>query len=965
MHHLYKDFQWEIIFKILSVEKHFNLYIDKEKQTVDRIDEKRVDSILTKKYMNGSNLDMLKSMFNMVFLHHADKDEDDDLKLPYLDHSIVNLLNSFRLASLKNTSEGFALISNFKSINDMVIVKTARSKEDNLDILYEYFIGSMGINKLRNMVPNFCYTLGIFKCNPLPLDDYKIDTDKFCSNDRSDSRFYVIYEKINGESLHSYCTNMKTDRDRDMLISYLIQIVLALQIAQREISFVHYDLHSDNIMIRKLPAPIVVEYKIDDKIYKVETDAIPTIIDYGFSHFVYQGIPFGMKDIKSVEIVPTKTSKGYDLHKLLNFIMYSTFNVKLKQSFKYLSWMLNYYENQEDSYGIYHAFKNNDSKELDKAFAIGWKNYFAVKSYNKKLYNDEPINFIHWLERVYPNTFKKFIKVSNSEYSNPDISIVDSYRAKIEGKRIFNADMIDELKDCSILDKDHKSYIINKYIINEFKSIIDNFGDYISDKNSISTKIDRLDRSAERNKTKYINNDNELLNMYIQELKVISYKMDVDKYIDLVDKVVDIVDVKRLNPKIDTFIKYNSTYSNYKLFIDYSKISNRISIDKNLEETYYKSKKLYSEFSRKKSEYIFDSLRQHLDIVNSYIYDVKYDIVIEPKNWVPTEKFYKSLRLSQYILNDIRYFYPDITYACNSIEDFISKIVLVLGMLHKVYLYLFPKSMNQIKQAYSCDPNRLVTLIMKSMKRTITPSFVHSFIQESINRDKTDKDIYLALRKYVNTSYDKDKRAQSRVRDLYFLFNYYNFQTLTLNREFKYLDIGGNDGSITAAIGKHIRLDKGRIFCADVDDWFDNVFTRNKDVTHIRINKIGRLPFSDETFSLITAFQVFHHIEDIHDRLQELNRIIKKGGFLVIREHDNINECIQTMIDIEHSLYEVTLKEEPNTSFLDEYRAYYLTSQQWTILIESYGFRYIEIDYNTDMRIKNSTRTYYAMYQKI
>ena len=317
--YLYKDFQWEIIFKILSKEKHFNLFIDKEKQTIDNIDEKVVDNILSQKYMKGDNLDVLKSMFNMVLMHHVDSsDSSDELKLPYLDNSIVNLLNSFRLASLKDTSEGYAVLSNFKSINDMVVIKTAKKKKDNLDILYEYFIGSIGINKLRNLIPNFAYTLAIFKCNPLPIDkSNEIDAEEFCNDDSDDSRFYVVYERIPGMSLDSFIKHIKTKSDVQRLISYILQIILALQVAQQEIGFVHYDLHTDNIILRKLPEPIVVEYNINNKIYKIETDAIPTTIDYGFSHFSHQGVQFGMAEMPHIGIIPTKMARGYDVYKIL------------------------------------------------------------------------------------------------------------------------------------------------------------------------------------------------------------------------------------------------------------------------------------------------------------------------------------------------------------------------------------------------------------------------------------------------------------------------------------------------------------------------------------------------------------------------------------------------------------------------------------------------------------------------
>ena len=972
MYHLYKDFQWKIIFKILSVEKHFNLFIDKEKQNIDNVDEKVVNDILSKKYMKGSNLDVLKSMFNMVLLHHVDNDDSEELKLPYLDHSIVNLLNSFRLASLNETSEGYALLSNFKSINDMVIIKTAKDKSDNLNILYEYFIGSIGINKLRNIIPNFTYTLAIFKCNPLPIQNSIIDTNEFCSGNKSDSRFYVVYEKIAGESLDSFVKGMKTPSHVYKLISYLIQISLALQVAQQEINFTHYDLHSNNIILRKLPEPIVVEYNINNKIYKIETDAIPTIIDYGFSHFQYRGVQFGITDIQSLGINPTKMSKGYDLYKLFNFVLNFVYQEDIKKKtglFSHISWILDYYHDKEDPYGIYRAFKNSFSRsleELQRAFSNGWKNFFAVLPISSRLYNTEPLSFVQWMEKTHPATFKKFIKLSDIEYSKPTNNLLDSYQSKMDGRRIFKTDIIDEIKDCDILDTDHKSYIINKYIVQEFKNILDRFGEYIKDKTILEDKITKLDDKSEKNKHKYKHNDNELLSIYKNELQQISSKIDIDKYIKEVDKIKDIIDIKQLNSKIDTFIKYNETYDNYKIFIDYSKLSDRIYTDAELENFYYSSKQLYIDFSRKKSEYIFNSLRIYLNNITSIIYDYENDVYIDPRNWSVGENFYKSIRLVQYILSDIRYFYPDVSYACDDIEIFISKIISSIGVYHNVYLYMFTKSLRQIKQAFSCDSDRLIILIMKSMKRDVSPIFIRNFIAELLDRDKNDMEIYTALQQYDNkSSFDKDKRAHSRVRDLSFLFNYPQFNVMRNEKNFKYLDIGGEDGSITSAIGHYINLGKSDIISADVDDWFDKT-DKNKDITYVMINKTGKLPFMDNTFSLITAFQVLHHIEDIENRLREISRITKKGGFLVIREHDNKNECIQIMCDIEHSIYEMVLKENPSSDFLDKYRAWYRSFQQWTSLIESYGFKYInDVSYNNDMRIKNPTRTYYSMYIKL
>ena len=541
----------------------------------------------------------------------------------------------------------------------------------------------------------------------------------------------------------------------------------------------------------------------------------------------------------------------------------------------------------------------------------------------------------------------------------------------MEGKKIFKSDMLDEIQQCGILDTDHKSYIINSYVINEFNNIIDQFGDKIKETDTIRDKVNLLDRINEKNKQKYTINDRELVKYYKSELNDLLSTTNLDLYSNTLLNIKDINDIKRLNPKMNKFIKYNELFSDYKLLIDYSKLSDRLYIDRDLQSFYYKSKELTSGFYRKKSEYIFNSLRVHLNNINNVIYDFDDNVIVLPRNWKIGESLYKSLAIVQYALNDIRYYYPNISYACDSIEAFITKIIIAMSNIHNIFLYLFPRSLKQIKQAYKCDSDRLVSVIMRSMKPNITAQFVKNFIAESIDREKDDDEIYKALRQYAhnrsdNKSFVREKRAKSRIRQLEFLFQFPQYKKLRLDKSFRYIDIGGDDGSITRAVGKHMGLTREDIINADVDDWVDKSEYKYNDITYIQINKTGRLPFSDNSFSLVTAFQVFHHIEDIHDRMQEIRRITKSGGLLVVREHDSTNSCIQIMADIEHSLFEMTTKDKPSPTFLDTYRAFYMSAEQWTSIIESYGFKCIKnVDYKNDMRIQNPTRSYNGEWKKV
>ena len=49
---------------------------------------------------------------------------------------------------------------------------------------------------------------------------------------------------------------------------------------------------------------------------------------------------------------------------------------------------------------------------------------------------------------------------------------------------------------------------------------------------------------------------------------------------------------------------------------------------------------------------------------------------------------------------------------------------------------------------------------------------------------------------------------------------------------------------------------------------------------------------------------VLHHVENIDNLLREMNRIVKKGGFIYLVEHDTFTDIDKMLVDIEHALYE-------------------------------------------------------------
>lgn len=74
-------------------------------------------------------------------------------------------------------------------------------------------------------------------------------------------------------------------------------------------------------------------------------------------------------------------------------------------------------------------------------------------------------------------------------------------------------------------------------------------------------------------------------------------------------------------------------------------------------------------------------------------------------------------------------------------------------------------------------------------------------------------------------------------------------------------------------------------------------FCRERGETEVTLHEAGELPFEDQSFHLLTAFDVIEHIEDDRGALREFRRLLMPGGRLLIytpalpwmfNEHDRL-----------------------------------------------------------------------------
>lgn len=171
------------------------------------------------------------------------------------------------LRTLSSGVEGETYNATFRGIQDLIVLK--KPKERHTDsVIHEFFVALVCTNRLRETIPNFEYIYGTFHC-AVPKE-----SKDWCEQKSKKLDIFLILEKINGKTW----ANSIITCSLLQYLSYLLQICASLQIAEEKNGFTHYDLHSNNIILRDYPGPYFY-IKYGDMYIK--TDKIATIIDYG------------------------------------------------------------------------------------------------------------------------------------------------------------------------------------------------------------------------------------------------------------------------------------------------------------------------------------------------------------------------------------------------------------------------------------------------------------------------------------------------------------------------------------------------------------------------------------------------------------------------------------------------------------------------------------------------------------
>jgi hypothetical protein len=154
----------------------------------------------------------------------------------------------------------------------------------NFIVDQEYEVMS-GLNFLREYCPHFCKALGRYEAKI--NDKYRTIDNPFEYDRKRDGVIkanVLLMEYIDGgRKLYRYIKNENIAPE--IVMSLIKQTLIATLIAGEHLRFTHYDLHSNNVLVKKCQPNSAFFYILDEnRTYLTPTYGyIPTIIDFGFS----------------------------------------------------------------------------------------------------------------------------------------------------------------------------------------------------------------------------------------------------------------------------------------------------------------------------------------------------------------------------------------------------------------------------------------------------------------------------------------------------------------------------------------------------------------------------------------------------------------------------------------------------------------------------------------------------------
>lgn len=469
---------------------------------LSNVDVNKIKKLLKHNYYDSTIMEnILCTMNTIMYLQHTAPGAIRP------NERIKNWLHELRQIG-KPSSYGYALESDLKTANDVFVIKSPKSQKE--DLLHELVVG-LELNKLRKYVPNFAYVFGGFQCTPpiLKQEISPLNGDvhpvSWCDNSGKYLVHYILYENIVPSI--SVAEYVKSCTFEGFLGIYL-QILFALLIAQEKMDFTHYDLHTDNVLIRSLSGnKVSIPYNTEiDTTEYLTADGIATIIDYGLSHLkLKSGDSIGVTGLEYLGNFYNKSSPLYDAYKLL---MFSLLGMLINKNF-------NCYNK---AVKLYYFF---NMTELPSAAVEAQNRYLYFTPYTQKTQSVKLSTFINYIRKNIPEyalVMSRDPKTSRVlGCTGNDICVTDEksidligYRSPMKLNNIYDFyDMAARLEDEGRLEDIEDLIQITNFEeamnngIKEYNSVFNKILDYYKNKDHISLSICSLECNDITNNTIY------------------------------------------------------------------------------------------------------------------------------------------------------------------------------------------------------------------------------------------------------------------------------------------------------------------------------------------------------------------------------------------------------------------------------------------------------------------------------
>lgn len=348
-----------------------------------------------------------------------------------------------------------------------------KSSSDNIkckEMLHETFVGIFGTNEILKKIPNFYYIFALH-----------ID---------SSYNYNILGEYIEGNTFIKYLKSTAFNF-KDYLF-LLIQIALSIQVAQDTCGLVHYDLTPWNIILnQKDNLYTVINYPINNRVYKIKTQLLPIIIDYGKSKIIYDNKHYGFINMY----------KSSSIHDIITILIYSLDEIiKLTSDPQTIENIIKLAKFMKSTYCPQKFLNNIDNFKIflnkNANFAV------LLKSKKYELETLKPIDFVNYII----NNFTEYkFEISKTKYFTTEMNSVNSRQvceyirsSTIEKKIKSFTDVFVRVKQCSIpLPKNLLNlYYVVQQIEHNLINVNIQMKNFLSSENIILRQYDNLYRNT-------------------------------------------------------------------------------------------------------------------------------------------------------------------------------------------------------------------------------------------------------------------------------------------------------------------------------------------------------------------------------------------------------------------------------------------------------------------------------------